>query len=168
MSFGPRILVIEEDRLFRGLLVSLLRKHGYDAEATSDGETGLSLLLDQRPDIVLLEVCLPHRDGLQILESVKSTPHLSDICTFIITGDLSHQTMAQCVELGADQYMVKARFTKEEFFSRFDELVETVRRKDSARETRFEEVATADLEPHYSHKKQNDGHIDRRLNLSSW
>lgn len=143
VTIGPRILVIEDDRMFRGLLVSLLRKHGHDVESASDGENGFSKVFDIRPNIVLMELCLPNRDGLQILKSIRSTETLDDIRTFIITSDLSQEMLDTCMKLGADQYMVKARFTKEEFFLRFDELVDSVQRQTASREQRFDHPVSA-------------------------
>ena len=66
-----KILIIEDDHFLSSLLVEKFIKLGFDTEAAIDGEDGLSKILKNKYDLVLLDMILPKMDGFKVLENVK-------------------------------------------------------------------------------------------------
>ena len=70
----PTILVVEDERPNRELLVRVLCGHGYSVESVSDGEAALRTLEEKRPDLVLLDVKLPGIGGFDVCRAIKQRP----------------------------------------------------------------------------------------------
>ena len=115
-----RILIIEDDRKMSDALVSGIGAAGYDVMAASTAEEGFFLVHSQRPDLLLLDLTLPHRNGLDILQQIRSEG--TDLRVLILT---SHNTVEDRVEglrTGADDYMGKP-FSFPELMARIDALL---------------------------------------------
>src|SRR5712672_2223472 len=68
---APRVLLIEDERSIRELVSEQLRRAGYDCRSVGDGREGLQLLLEQPFDAIVLDLMLPHVDGLTICRTVR-------------------------------------------------------------------------------------------------
>src|SRR5712672_2300409 len=68
---SPRVLLIEDERSIRELVSEQLRRAGYDCRSVGDGREGLQLLLEQPFDAIVLDLMLPHVDGLTICRTVR-------------------------------------------------------------------------------------------------
>ncbi len=115
-----RILIIEDDRKMSDALVSGIGAAGYDVMAASTAEEGFFLVHSQRPDLLLLDLTLPHRNGLDILQQIRSEG--TDLRVLILT---SHNTVEDRVEglrTGADDYLGKP-FSFPELMARIDALL---------------------------------------------
>jgi DNA-binding response OmpR family regulator len=102
---GSRILIIEDDKKLAGALVEGLGSEGYDVSATSNAEEGFFLIHSEHPDLLLLDLTLPHRNGLDILRQIRR--ECVDVRVLILT---SHNTVEDRVEglnSGADDYLGK-------------------------------------------------------------
>ena len=120
MSSQPRILIIEDDRKMSEALVSGLEGAGYHIETASSGEEGFYLVHKLRPDLLLLDLTLPHRNGLEILRQLRQDR--IDLRVLILT---SHNTVEDRVEglnTGADDYLGKP-FSFPELLARIDALL---------------------------------------------
>src|SRR5882762_6974741 len=67
----PRVLLVEDERNIRELVSEQLRRSGYDCLAVADGREGLQLLLEEPFDAVVLDLMLPHVDGVTICRTVR-------------------------------------------------------------------------------------------------
>lgn len=106
-----RILVIEDDAPIRAGLVDALEYHSFRTLEAADGEEGLRMAVTVDCDLILLDLILPRRDGLEILKEVRATrPTLPVI---ILTARGSESERVKGLELGADDYMVKPFSVKE-------------------------------------------------------
>lgn len=101
------ILVVEDDREIRDLLVHYLRKEGFRAVAAPDGETGLSLARSERPDLALLDIMLPRMDGLELLRAFRSDPVLRRTPLVMLTAKGDETDRVVGLTLGADDYVSK-------------------------------------------------------------
>ncbi len=98
------MLIIEDDDRIRTLLVRSLREHDYAVDSARDGMTGLSAAVDNRPDVVVLDLGLPDVDGTQVLAMLRA---VSDVPVIIASARDDDPTLVAALDSGADDYVVK-------------------------------------------------------------
>ncbi|MBX3745896.1 MAG: response regulator transcription factor [Verrucomicrobiae bacterium] len=119
---GPRerILVIEDEPSMRTVLHDCLARHGYRVFTASDGERGLTLATDGKPDLILLDLMLPRLDGFALCRHLRRLGFNSPI--LVLTARSSVQDRVRGLDLGADDYLVKP-FSREELLARVRALL---------------------------------------------
>jgi DNA-binding response OmpR family regulator len=114
------ILVVEDSPNLVALLQEILGEHGYAVRVARDGETGLMSALEDEPDLLLLDVGLPHRDGIDLVRELRrkgvNTPAL------MLTGRTDVADRVLALEAGADDYLGKP-FAREELIARVRALL---------------------------------------------
>ena len=111
MSVKPRALVIEDEEPLRLALVDLLDAEGFEVGAAADGESGLALALREAPDVVLLDLMLPKRDGFSVLRAMREDRLACAVVILSARGE--EWDRIQGFEYGADDYVVKPFSTRE-------------------------------------------------------
>jgi len=128
-----RILTIEDDPAIRRGIVDALRFVGYETLEAADGQLGLELALKAQFDLLLLDLVLPRRDGLEILDQVRRLRPTLPIIILTARGDEADRVRG--LRDGADDYVVKP-FSVKELLAR----VEAVMRRSAERPTDLAEV----------------------------
>ena len=105
MSKTRRILVVEDEELLRMGLVDALRAEGYEVLEAADGELGLQLALREDPDLILLDLMLPGRDGFSVLRALREDRLAAPVIILSARGE--EWDRVQGFEYGADDYVVK-------------------------------------------------------------
>ncbi|MDQ7038525.1 MAG: sigma-54 dependent transcriptional regulator [Aquificota bacterium] len=100
-----RILVVEDDEDFRNLLVDHLRCCNYQVEGATDGEEALRLLEEREFSLVLLDLLLPDRNGMEVLRWIKDNLPLTEV--IVITGHGTIKTAVEAMKLGAFDFLTK-------------------------------------------------------------
>jgi DNA-binding response OmpR family regulator len=100
-----RVLVVEDDPALAVFVQKGLMLEGYDADRCGDGETALELAAELPPDLVVLDLGLPRRDGGEVLEVLRRDWPGSLI--LVLSGRADLQQRIRCLDLGADDYLVK-------------------------------------------------------------
>jgi two-component system KDP operon response regulator KdpE len=113
MTTTPRILIVEDDAHIRRLLRATVERAGYRAAEAATAREGLSLLDIDKPDLVLLDLGLPDRDGLELIQLIKAKG------TAVIIASAREETAEKvaALDLGADDYLTKP-FDTEELLAR--------------------------------------------------
>jgi DNA-binding response OmpR family regulator len=123
----PHIVVVEDEPAIRRGVVDALRVSGYAVTEAADGEAGLQAALRRDAGLVLLDLLLPRRDGLEVLAELRKTrPNLPVI---VLTARGSEDDRVRGLKMGADDYVVKP-FSARELIAR----VQAVLRRASTRE----------------------------------
>jgi DNA-binding response OmpR family regulator len=102
-----RILLVDDSRTIRRENESALRKAGYDVICAEDGETGLKLAREQKPDVVLLDLILPKMSGVELLHQLKQDPGTAGIAVVILSS-LTEKNRQKLMEEGAEDYLEKS------------------------------------------------------------
>lgn len=102
-----RILVVEDDPNIRELLQYNLNKEGFEVKTAEDGQKGLEEIETKWPDLVILDLMIPHRDGLEICRIMRNTKELAHIPIIILTAKGEEIDRILGLEMGADDYVTK-------------------------------------------------------------
>jgi len=102
-----RILVVDDDRQIVRLLRAYLEQVGYQVLTAYDGETALHILRRERPDLVVLDLMLPDRDGWDVTRIVRSDEKLAATPIIMLTARVEDNDKIVGLELGADDYVTK-------------------------------------------------------------
>jgi DNA-binding response OmpR family regulator len=108
------ILIVEDDATVRETLALNLRAEGYEVDQAEDGEVGLRLARERKPDLVVLDVMLPQLDGLTVCRILRRE---SDVPIILLTARGTETDKIIGLEIGADDYIVKP-FSLGEFLAR--------------------------------------------------
>jgi DNA-binding response OmpR family regulator len=106
-SGRPRVLVVDDSRAVRDLLVLNLELEGFDVRTASDGQEGVEVALDWHPDVVTLDVVMPRLDGFAALRALRADPRTASVPVALVTGRVQREDRALGEELGADAYLAK-------------------------------------------------------------
>ena len=102
-----RIVVVEDIDDARNMLVALLESDGYQVTAAANGETGLALILKERPDLAIVDIGLPKLDGYEVARRVREVVPASDLRLVALTGYGQDSDHARVLEAGFDAHLVK-------------------------------------------------------------
>ena len=102
-----KILVIDDDEIFRALIAEVLISQGHQVVAAADGEVGLQMAVAEHPDMIFLDLMLPKVHGYWVLEQLRSKPEVGRP-KIVVTSAKSYETdIRQAKSIGADRYLVK-------------------------------------------------------------
>lgn len=105
---GPRVVVVIEDEPeMRRNIVRLLRLEGYEPAEAPDGDTGLKLVRERKPALVLCDVMMPGLDGHDVLRAVREDPQIQSIPFIFLTARADKSDQRSGMNLGADDYITK-------------------------------------------------------------
>jgi two-component system alkaline phosphatase synthesis response regulator PhoP len=102
-----RILVVDDDKQIVRVLKAYLEQAGYEVFAAYDGSTALHILKRERPDLMVLDLMLPDRDGLDITRMVRGESTLARVYILMLTARVEDADKVVGLELGADDYVTK-------------------------------------------------------------
>lgn len=104
---AQRILVVDDDREIVRLLRAYLEQAGYQVFIAYDGDTALHVLRHDRPDLVVLDLMLPNRDGWEVTRIVRGDVSLAAMPIIMLTARVEDDDKIVGLELGADDYVTK-------------------------------------------------------------
>jgi len=102
---GGRVLVVEDDLKVRAALSRFMSSKGYEVLEAGDGREAMALARRALPDIVLLDIALPVKNGLEVLQELA--PTMLNTGFMIVTGNEDEDLARRCLESGAFDYMPK-------------------------------------------------------------
>jgi DNA-binding response OmpR family regulator len=103
-NMSTKILVIDDDVAITELLSMLLRTHGFDVIVTNSGADGIHLVEETIPNVVLLDLMMPDKDGWQVCKAIRA---FSNIPILILSAINDPSVVASVLDAGADDFLVK-------------------------------------------------------------
>jgi DNA-binding response OmpR family regulator len=119
---SKNILVIEDDIQFYTLYGTELQTRGYKVSNVSDGSLAVQAIKDQSPDLVLLDLVLPGRNGLDILREIRSQQDFENLKVVILTNYGGEENVSTALELGATDYVMKYKIVPSELADKIASL----------------------------------------------
>ncbi len=103
----PRVLVVDDNKETVRAVRVYLEREGFEVFSAYDGETALAMLRHEHPDLVVLDLMLPDRDGLEITRIVRKDASLRQIPIIMLTARVEDEDRIIGLEIGADDYISK-------------------------------------------------------------
>lgn len=102
-----KILIIDDEATIRRLMSVLLKRYGHEIIEAADGESGIQAAITHQPDIILLDIMMPHMDGYETLRRLRANPNAADIPVIYVSAKSQVEDRVEGLRLGADDYVVK-------------------------------------------------------------
>lgn len=111
MSQKKRVLLVEDDRFLRRACEAGLQQRGFEVVTAADGDEGLRAAKGSRFDLILLDLLMPKKPGIDVLTDLKADAATSDIPVLILSNSSREEDKRRAVSLGAIGYYVKANLS---------------------------------------------------------
>ncbi len=121
-----RILIIEDEAPMRTGLADVLEGEGYRSLTAVDGESGLQRALDEKPDLILLDIMMPKLDGFEVCAELRRLGYTMPVLMLTAKGQVEDRVTG--LDAGADDYLVKP-FSTEELLARVRALLRRTKRQ---------------------------------------
>lgn len=116
----PRLLIVEDELPMRTALVDVLAAEGYRILTVADGASGLDRAMQEKPDLILLDVMMPKLDGFSLCAELRKLGHVMPVLMLTAKGQV--QDRVRGLDVGADDYLVKP-FSTDELLARVRALL---------------------------------------------
>lgn len=115
------ILVAEDDKYYGNIYKVKLAKEGFDVEVATDGEQALKAARERKPDLILLDLIMPVKDGFATLEELKSDANLKSIKAVVLSNLGQDEDIKKAKKLGAADYLIKTNLPIQEMVAKVKE-----------------------------------------------
>ncbi|MCG2701337.1 response regulator, partial [Candidatus Parcubacteria bacterium] len=109
-----KILIIEDDSFLLSMYATKFSLENFEVIAAEDGEKGLKSAFKELPDIILLDIFLPKKDGFDVLKELKDNESTKKIPVILLTNLSQKSEIEQGLSMGAEDYLIKAHFMPSE------------------------------------------------------
>ncbi len=118
------ILVVEDEPNIVESLSFLMKKAGFVVRVARDGDTAVRTIESEAPDLVLLDIMMPRRDGYDVCRTIRANPDWDDVRIIMLSAKGRDLDRRKGLELGADDYIAKP-FSTREIVARVQEILGT-------------------------------------------
>lgn len=126
MVIAKKILIVEDDQFLREFYQELLSSEGFMIDVAEDGEIAFGKIKAGGYDLVLLDIMLPKKDGLQILRDLKNAPPKTPNGSIVVLTNIGQDSIIKtCFDLGASGYMVKSALNPDQVLTEIHNYLKT-------------------------------------------
>ena len=118
-----KILIVEDEQVLLKTIEFTMKDKGYITITAMDGEEASKQIIDSKPDLVLLDIMLTKKNGLDVLKEMKDNEATKDIPVLLLTNLSDEESISQGVVLGAKGYFVKADMSLDEVAEKVAEVL---------------------------------------------
>ncbi len=122
-SSKPLILVVEDDRFLIKAFQAKLATTSYETATANDGEEAIAFLKHRKPDLMLLDIVMPKKDGFAVLEEMQKNPAWKKIPVIILSNLGQESDREKGKALGAVDFLVKTDFSLQQILTVLDKYV---------------------------------------------
>jgi CheY-like chemotaxis protein len=114
----PLILVVDDQAIIREPIAARLASEGYRTIHADNGQDAVSIIQQQHPDLVLLDIALPKMNGLEVVKFIRSHPTLASTPVILLTAMSDRRVLAMAVQFGVRDYLLKSNFSLSDMLAR--------------------------------------------------
>jgi len=115
---AKKILIAEDEEIMINLLQRKLTKEGYEVSIAKDGEEGLKLMKEIKPDLILLDIIMPKMGGFGVMEGMQKDKELKKIPVIVISNSGQPVELDKAQKLGAKDWLIKTEFDPQEVLNK--------------------------------------------------
>lgn len=108
-----KVMIVDDSRVQRVVMAKKIKQIGCDICEAENGLEALNMIIRERPNLIILDVNMPIMAGDETLEHIKNHPKVQNVRVVMHTANEDGDTIMRCLELGADDYIVKANDSAE-------------------------------------------------------
>jgi len=123
MADKKLILLVEDDEFLAELYATKLSLEGYTVSLATDGDKGVKLAKSEKPDLILLDIILPKKDGFEVLKEIKADASTKQIPVILLTNLSQRDEVKKGLDLGATDYLIKAHFMPSEVVKKITQIL---------------------------------------------
>ena len=120
---SKKILIVEDEMSLQNSIKEFLLMEKFEVIAASDGEMGAKMIKSEKPDLVLLDVILPKKDGFGVLTDIKADEETKHIPVILLTNLEGADDVDKAFSFGVNAYLVKANYRLEEIVGKIKEML---------------------------------------------
>jgi two-component system alkaline phosphatase synthesis response regulator PhoP len=120
-----KILVADDDSFFRNFYSAKLKESGFMVEVAADGDEALEKAKTFRPDVLLLDIIMPNKNGFAVLRELKTDPLISSTIVVIFSTLGQEEDVKRALELGASDYINKSYFDFPKMLEKINSFLKT-------------------------------------------
>ena len=109
-----KILIIEDEEIMLDLLQRKLTSNGYEISVARNGEDGLKMIKEIKPDLILLDIIMPKMSGIEVLEEMQKDEEIKNTLVIIISNSGQPVELDKVKKLGAKDWLIKTEFSPQE------------------------------------------------------
>lgn len=113
-----KVMIVEDDEHISRVYEIKLAKEGLATSLARDGEEAVTKITAEKPDIILLDLMIPKKDGFGVLEEIKKNPELVNIPVIILSNLGQKSDQERTLALGANEYLVKVDYPIQEVINK--------------------------------------------------
>lgn len=117
------ILLAEDDKFLRRAMEVALTKRGFRVLLAADGQQALDLLETERPDLILLDLLMPRKTGIEVLQELRKKPATADLRVLILSNSSKELEIHEATSLGVSGYWIKANLSLQELSDRIEAVL---------------------------------------------
>lgn len=122
MPDKKKIVVVEDEKTLLEALVRKLSSANFDVLGATDGEAGKELILTERPDLIILDLGLPKKAGLALLQELREHPWGKNAAVMVLTNTAEVETVEAAKNLKVLDYMIKTNWTIDDIVKKIEYL----------------------------------------------
>jgi two-component system phosphate regulon response regulator PhoB len=116
---AKKVMIVEDDEFLRSLTAKRLEKEGYEVAVAVDGESANGIAVENKPDLILLDLLLPGVDGFEVLKRARANDITKNTPIIVFSNLGQREDIEKAKGLGANDFLIKANFT-------LDDVVEKI------------------------------------------
>lgn len=105
-----KICIVEDDSMIRDIYQRVLKEEGYTVLTANDGVEGLEVIKNQKPDLAIIDIMMPKKDGISLMKDMQKDEELAKIAVIVATNRNDEETIEAIGKLQAKFYLEKALF----------------------------------------------------------
>lgn len=118
-----KVLVVEDDHFLSSAYRAKLTKSGFEVQMASDGEEALTILQGFRPDVILLDLVMPRKDGFATLQEIKQQSSLKDIPVIVASNLGQKEDIDKATGLGAADFIIKSDLSMDDLIAKLEQIL---------------------------------------------
>ena|SRR3990167_4995979 len=118
-----KILLVEDDPFLADIYTKKMKKAGFEVGVIGDGEGVIPAIKERKPDLLILDIVLPHLDGWEITKQIKQDENINGLKIVILSNLGQKNDVEKGLKLGAVKYLIKAHYTPTEIVEEIKKIL---------------------------------------------